>query len=60
MPGRNVWINFGVPQLYVGTYIRHINPWKKSSDFMQLMKYLAEPFLRPLKPKTTKILYENS
>ena len=40
MPGRNIWINLEAPQQYV----RQINPWKKSSDFMQFLKHLAEPF----------------
>ena len=31
-------------------YIRHINLLKKLRDFMQFLKYLAEPFLRPLRP----------
>ena len=47
MPGRNIWINFEAPQ----QCIRHINPWKKCSNFMQFLKYLAEPFLRPLMSK---------
>ena len=43
MSGRNIWINFEAPQ----QYIRHINPWKKCSNLMQFLEYLAEPFLRP-------------
>ena len=41
----HIWINFEAPQQYT----RHINPWKKSSNLMQFLKYLAEPFLRPLR-----------
>ena len=47
MSGRNIWINFEVPQ----QYIRYINSWKKCSNLMQFLKYLAEPFLRPLRSK---------
>ena len=46
MSGRNIWINFESLQLY----IHYINPWKKCSDLMQFLRYLAEPFLRPLRP----------
>ncbi len=45
--GRKIWINFEAPQ----QYIRHINPWKKCRNLMQFSKYLAEPFLRPLRSK---------
>jgi hypothetical protein len=47
MSGRNIWINFEAPQQYT----HHINPWKKCSNLMQILKYLAEPFLRPLRSK---------
>ena len=29
--------------------ICHTNPWKKCSSLMQFLKYLSEPFLRPLR-----------
>ena len=29
--------------------VHYINSWKKCSDLMQFLKYLAEPFLRPLR-----------
>ena len=35
-------------------YIHHINPWKKCSNLMQSLKYLAEPFLRPLRSKDVR------
>ena len=55
MPGRNIWINFEAPQ----QCIRHIIPWKKCSNFMQFLKYLAEPFLRPLRLRRwSKYLFE--
>ena len=43
MSWRNIWINFD--------QLRHINPWKKCRNFMQFLKYLAGPFLRPLRSK---------
>ena len=48
MSGRKIWINFEAPPQW---YIRYINPWKKCSDLMQFLKYLAELFLRPLRSK---------
>ena len=50
MPGRNIWINYEAPQ----QYIHYINPWKKFSDLMQFLKYLAEPVLRPLRPNDVR------
>ena len=45
MSGRKIWIFFEAPQ----QYIHHINPWKKCSNLMQFLKYLAEPFSRSLR-----------
>ena len=50
MSGRNIWINFEDPQ----QYIRHYNPWKKFSNLMRFLKYLAELFLRPLRSKDVR------
>jgi hypothetical protein len=47
MSGICIWINFEAPQ----QYIRHIDPWKKCSNLVQFLKYLAELFLRPLRSK---------
>ena len=47
MSRRNIWINFEAPQ----QYICHNNPCKKCSNLMQFLKYLAEPFLSPLRLK---------
>ena len=35
-------------------YRRHINPWKKCSNLMQFLKYLAEPFSRSLRSLRSK------
>ena len=34
MSGRNIWINFEVPQ----QYIDHINPWKKKQQFDAILQ----------------------
>ena len=47
MSGRKIWINFQAPQ----QYIHNINPWKKCSNLVQFLEYLAELFLRPLRSK---------
>ena len=56
MSGRNIWIFFKAPQ----QYIRHIIPWKKCSNLMQFLKYLAELFLRSLRsPRSNDLEIKN-
>ena len=41
-------------------YVRHINPWKKCSNLMQFLKYLAEPFSRSLRsPRSNDLKTKN-
>ena len=56
MSGRNIWIFFEAPQ----QYIHHINPWKKCSNLMQFLKFLAEPFSRSLRsPRSNDLETKN-